>query len=142
MRAELNEPVPAEHGLHPSPTVLLENRVSAHRHRKCLGILTELPHTLPWAPGPSAVLAPRARVGVSTGGCFTHHFSEHMVLQERQDQSASGKHPRSQQTPFPHLRKISIFMSLITPLKLLCECSNSKSTTTQRQILRPLGNQQ
>lgn len=35
--------------------------------------------------------------------------------------SVSGKHPGSQQTPSHPLRRISIFMSLISPLKLLRE---------------------
>lgn len=142
VHAEWNEPVSAEHGMHPILTV------AAGKLGVCTQaqVMSRYPHRAPPRPslGPwsSAVLAPRARVGVSTWGCFRHHFLEHMVLQERQHRSASGKHPKSQQTPFPHLRKISIFMSLITPLKLLCECSNSKSSTRQRQILRPLGNQE
>lgn len=46
---------------------------------------------------------------------------QHVALEESQDVNVSGKHPRSQQTPFHPLRRISIFMSLIAPLKLLCE---------------------
>lgn len=129
MRAEWNEPVSAKHGVHPSPTVAAGKLGDTGKV-----LSSSCPSLGPWS---STLLAPRARVGVSIRGCFKHPFLEQGRIGALQEST-----PGPSKTPFPQLRKISIFMSLITPLKLLCECSNSKSSTTQRQILRPLGNQQ
>lgn len=99
------------------------------------------PLLFPWeGTGPAAPQSPLQHCPGSPGpgraGCCPHRCSPwgavldpchpslwYVWLEESQDLSVSvsGKHPRSQQTPSNPRRRISIFMSLITPLKLLCE---------------------
>lgn len=151
MRAERNVPVSADRTVHRSPTVTARKLgafaqvqvMPRHPHRAppdaSLGPCSPPPEkelaqpplapcsrgpSLCWLPRPGKGWALSARV-LAPGAVLdpSRPSLRQVALEESQDMSVSvsGKHPRSQQTPSHPLRRISIFMSLITPLKLLCE---------------------